>query len=355
MRDAMGSRCYACLLTKLLLLCTVALLPLAPGCASITLTRPVVKIGLVAPFEGQYRYVGYDAINAARLALREENEVGLLGVRVELVPYDDRGTEEMARTAALNLTQDDQVVAVVGHFLDHTSKAAEDVYDTAGIPMIVAETVAGSTLDPDFDALCPLLEYLEQVRQAEGEQASSPLEIQWMVDEHPKLPDCRSEYEIVTSTDLPPLPGVDVIVLAGDPIAAGEGFVALQGIGWRGAIVGGPSLSSPLFRDIAGNPEGAVFITPSRFPNAGDADFAERYRSIGPHVPEPGPFALATHDAVRAILEAIQQAELSGDSPSRDAVNQHLDFVANDVFYIYQWAEDGTTQILQPGIRLDGD
>jgi len=36
-------------------------------------TQPVVKIGLVAPFEGRYRPIGYEAIYAARLAIREIN------------------------------------------------------------------------------------------------------------------------------------------------------------------------------------------------------------------------------------------------------------------------------------------
>lgn len=353
MRGVMGSKCHARHLIKLLFMCSVALSALASGCAGVTLTRPVVKIGLVAPFEGQYRYVGYDAINAARLAIREANAAGSLGVSVELVPYDDRGIEDRARTAALNLTQDDQVVAAIGHYLDYTSIAAKSIYESAGIPMIVAGTVAGSALDPGFDALCPLLDYLERVRENGGEQAPSPLRIHWMVDERQPVPDCSDHYEIVTDVDLAQLDGVDVVLLTGEPIAAGEAFAALQDVGWVGTVAGGPSLSSPLFRQIAGNPQGVVFITPSRFPDAGDADFWTRYRSIGPHVPEPGPFALTTHTAVSAVLEAIQQTERRGETPTRNTVGQHLDQVAYDVFYIYQWAEDGTVQVLQSDIHLD--
>lgn len=51
---------------KLLLL---ALATLAAGCASVD---PVVKIGLVAPFEGRHRAIGYDAIYSARLAVRDQ-------------------------------------------------------------------------------------------------------------------------------------------------------------------------------------------------------------------------------------------------------------------------------------------
>ena len=47
----------------------VLILVLLTGCLQ---TPPhVVKIGLVAPFEGRYREIGYDVIPAARLAVRE--------------------------------------------------------------------------------------------------------------------------------------------------------------------------------------------------------------------------------------------------------------------------------------------
>ncbi len=60
-------------------------------------TQPVVKIGLVAPFEGRYRPIGYEAIYAARLAIREINaRGGINGHRIELVALDDRGEPEKA-------------------------------------------------------------------------------------------------------------------------------------------------------------------------------------------------------------------------------------------------------------------
>ncbi|MCP5097251.1 MAG: ABC transporter substrate-binding protein, partial [Chloroflexi bacterium] len=65
------------------------LLFLLIGCASVA---PVVKIGLVGPFEGQHRAVGYDVIYSARLAVREINAAGGIGGhRVALVALDDSG------------------------------------------------------------------------------------------------------------------------------------------------------------------------------------------------------------------------------------------------------------------------
>jgi ABC-type branched-subunit amino acid transport system substrate-binding protein len=105
-------------------------------------TQPVVKIGLVAPFEGRYRSIGYEAIYAARLAIREINaKGGISGHRIELVALDDRGEPERAMTAARQLVLDPQVVAVVGHLQPDSSAAAMKVYCEAGLPVIAVESV----------------------------------------------------------------------------------------------------------------------------------------------------------------------------------------------------------------------
>ncbi len=90
---------------------------------------PVAKIGLVAPFEGRLRDVGYDAVYAARLAVREINaRAGAEGLRLELVALDDSGDVDLARQSAASLVLDPAVVAVVGHWNDETTDAARQLY-----------------------------------------------------------------------------------------------------------------------------------------------------------------------------------------------------------------------------------
>jgi ABC-type branched-subunit amino acid transport system substrate-binding protein len=108
-------------------------------------TQPVVKIGLVAPFEGRYRPIGYEAIYAARLAIREVNaRGGIDGQRVELVALDDRGEPERAITAARQLVLDPQVVAVIGHLRPASSDATMKIYCASGLPVIVIESAASA-------------------------------------------------------------------------------------------------------------------------------------------------------------------------------------------------------------------
>lgn len=118
----------------------------ATGCASVP---PVVKIGLVGPFEGRFRDVGYDAIYSARLAVREENARDDLGdYRVALVALDDFGDPDTAEEVARSLVLDPAVVAVVGHWLPETTNAALSVYQEAGLPIIASGTGTFGKSDP---------------------------------------------------------------------------------------------------------------------------------------------------------------------------------------------------------------
>ncbi len=68
------------------LLLVIVVLP-AIGCMGVD---PVIKIGLVGPFVGKNRDVGYDVIYSARLAVREINKKGGIdNYRVALVALDD--------------------------------------------------------------------------------------------------------------------------------------------------------------------------------------------------------------------------------------------------------------------------
>jgi ABC-type branched-subunit amino acid transport system substrate-binding protein len=118
-------------------------------------TAPVVRIGLVAPFEGHGRAIGYDVIYSARLAVRERNAAGgIAGYRVDLVALNDSGDPELAMRAAQSLAIDPLVMGVVGHWSETTTRAALRVYVELGLSALVADgvlTEAGQ-LPPDFVA-----------------------------------------------------------------------------------------------------------------------------------------------------------------------------------------------------------
>ncbi len=138
-REIEGLRDGVKLILRLSVSLSLCLAILFTACTAST--QPVVKIGLVAPFEGRYRPIGYEAIYAARLAIREINaRGGINGHRIELVAVDDRGEPEKAISAARQLVLDPQVVAVVGHLRPDSTDAALKIYCEAGLPVIAIES-----------------------------------------------------------------------------------------------------------------------------------------------------------------------------------------------------------------------
>jgi len=118
------------------------------SCAS---TAPVVKIGLVAPFEGRDRAIGYEVIYAARLAVREVNEAGGIGgYRVALVALDDGGLDEFAEDTATSLIIDPAVVAVIGHWLPETTAVSTPLYTNADLFFLPQTTPSPNPITPEF-------------------------------------------------------------------------------------------------------------------------------------------------------------------------------------------------------------
>lgn len=119
---------------SLLLISNLLFLLFLVSCSSV---EPVVKVGLVAPFEGEHRAIGYDVIYSARLAVREINEAGGIdGHRVALVALDDGGDLAMSAETAVSLSIDPDVVAVVGNWLPENTAVAADIYAQHNLPFI---------------------------------------------------------------------------------------------------------------------------------------------------------------------------------------------------------------------------
>jgi len=250
--------------------------------ACVPVTRPVVKIGLVAPFEGRYRDVGYEVIYAVRLAVREANAAGgVAGYTIELTALDDGGDPAQAAEQARKMAADPAILGVIGHWLDSTTHDAAPVYAAEGLPLLATTTEA---LPPGTfrlwltpaeiedaargSALCPLpcdnLEDLDWLRDVRGQQPTTPV--------------------------------------LGPPLWAQSQFAALAG---------------PLA-------EGAHFAAAAPYPaDSVDPSFADRYRAISNGV-EPGPNAVLAYDAANLLLAALRASAGQGEKPTRGGLNAAL-------------------------------
>ncbi len=285
----------------------------------------VVKIGLIAPFEGGERAIGYDAIYAARLAVRELNAAGgAAGWRLELVAYDDRGDPALAAVAARNLAADPDVVAVIGHFRPESTIAGASVLRQATPPLPLVAVDAWVT---EPVALMPVPERLGMALVlAAGRGRATRIAI-WgtgrVVD---GVESAISQYRyqgsrVVTPAQAEPLPNVIVSLL---PAAETAGSLRLwRQAGWQGMLLGGSALTEAAFELLAGEvATHTLVVTPYPFPTdlPAAAEWIAAYQGVGPHVPAPGPYALPAYEAVQVVAQAIATDVDAHGRPSRAGV-----------------------------------
>lgn len=98
----------------------------------------VIKIAFIAPLTGDGAVYGVPQRNAAQVAVDEINaQGGLLGKKLELVPFDDKASPKEATTIANKICVMKGVVAVVGHPNSGTAIPASKLYNRRGIPFVV--------------------------------------------------------------------------------------------------------------------------------------------------------------------------------------------------------------------------
>ncbi len=112
---------------KLCLPCLLFILMLT-ACAPQPV-QPVKRIALLAPFEGRYREIGYDAIYPVRLALKDANS------DVVLVTADDGGTPESAAIQARRLAADPTLLAAL--VIGSTATQPDVLAAFGDVPVIV--------------------------------------------------------------------------------------------------------------------------------------------------------------------------------------------------------------------------
>lgn len=102
-----------------------------------TSTRPIVKIGLVAPFEGLNRQAGYEALAAMQEAIRDHQPLlAAAGIDVLPLALDDRGLPTQAQRAAQKIGIDPAVRAVVGPLTPQTAQTAAESIGVENSPML---------------------------------------------------------------------------------------------------------------------------------------------------------------------------------------------------------------------------
>ncbi|MGD8397694.1 MAG: ABC transporter substrate-binding protein [Anaerolineae bacterium] len=171
----------------LLLVCCMFLL------ASCCQVKRTVKLGLSAPFEGRYRDLGYEALHAVRLAVRQRNEAGGVGPGhpVELVALNDFDEPDEAVIQAGKMAVDRDVLAVLGGWSPATARAAGEAYERLGLTFVappVAWSGAGFPSPAPEADLAPDAAFVARYTRLSGGVAPGPVAL-WAYAEANRLLD----------------------------------------------------------------------------------------------------------------------------------------------------------------------
>lgn len=298
---------------KILLLILTVSMAFLPACTLLEQqsTLPIIKIGLVAPFEGLHRPLGYEVLFGVKLALQERNlGPGLHGYRVELVALNDFDDPVEAQIQAKALVTDPDVLGVVGHLSTATTLAAMPVYQQANLAMSVPWTIAAAEPSSHRKGVVTVAAS-EAETLTELSAVKRKMGIQHVLE--------------VTGSRLSNVPvQAQAVQLSGDAVAAGELILSLQQAGIDLPVLGQVEVGSPQLLQVAGKAtNGLIFVSPGPGArHAADAEtFIKKYTDLAGF--SPGPRAVLAYDATNVLLDAIASVISAGGQhpPGRSAIS----------------------------------
>jgi branched-chain amino acid transport system substrate-binding protein len=294
-------------LTIYILLAVMFLLLACPG-VGIGGAPATIKIGLVAPFEGLHRPLGYEVLFAVKLAVQERNvQGGINGYQVELVALNDFDDPAKARAQARALVADPDVLGVVGHSSAATTLAAMPIYQEAGMAMSVPWTIQEAKPDADREGVVSV--------------AANDAETAVWLDTISRERGFNNTGS-VSDLDLDSIPSdIQALELATEGVTAGEIILALDQAGVSFPLLGHADVGSLQVVQVANRAaDGLIFVSPGPDPDdiPGTDTFVEAYHALAGF--PPGPRAVLAYDATNVLLEAIELI-LSHSQPDRSEIS----------------------------------
>lgn len=287
---------------------------LLSACRAMGSAAPVVKIGLIAPFEGLGRPLGYAILPVIQEVVGEANtRPELRGYRLSLVALNDDSYGPEAAAQARLLALDPEIVAVLGPWIGSTLEAAAPVLTEGRLATVgaaPAERLAG------IANVCPTASEVAGALLVKAREANRDVVI---AGPENALAYALSEMEPGATRwssgadSAETLDASAIVIHTGDAEGAANDLVRWRASGWHGPFIGGPDMAQPWFGNLAGAyAEGAAALVCGR--PAGSADPAN---TSAMH-------QQAASEAAEAAIGAIASAIAETGRPSRSAVAQEL-------------------------------
>ena len=220
-------------------------------------TPVIVKVGVIAPFEGLGRQLGYAILPIIKGELAVANRERPLGhFRVALVALNDDHDPGEAAAQARVLARDPDVQVVIGVWSDETARSAVPILAAAGVPTLL--TVPSDGLGPTTISLCPAPDQVAaEIFRRTGNPGTGHVVVTGP-DTALRRALLKGDPGPASVSDLAPLPcaatgTADCLVIhTGDAASAAEALRRWRASNWNGAFLGGPDIARPWFTGQAG-------------------------------------------------------------------------------------------------------
>lgn len=311
-------------------------------------SRPIIKIGLSAPFGGFDESVGYSVIGAVRLAIRQCNQTGCVpGHSTELVALDDGNDVDLAVQRARELALDPAVMAVLGGFDDATALAGAAEYAQAGLAFVAVQAPADTLTEQGYTQTLRLTGRSSQAGQAAAAWALRTLGARRfaLLSEETAYPDAlvqsfaagvqgdgsivyrgavrRWQVDFADTVQGIAAAAPDLVFFGGRAAEGGVLLRQLRAAGVAATFLGGPAVDDPRLLQIGGGAQGAAYVS-LWLPVGQVGDTALREGLASNSLRPPGPGTVAAYDGAQLVLAALKSAGRGGQAPSRADVARAL-------------------------------
>jgi branched-chain amino acid transport system substrate-binding protein len=330
-------------LTRLALLLT-AMAGALPG-IGLAQGRATIKIATQSPLSTERAPDGEGIRLGAELAIEQlKGPVERMGLRVELLSFDDQGRPDVAVANARNIVADREILAVVGHLEARVAIPASEIYKEAMLAMVSPAGTDTLLTDRNLPSVSRVCGRDDVQGLVAADFAAGTLMVKSVYVLHDGTTATQDVAELFKTqaerrglrvlgfdamrgpADVDPLIAAikarppELVFFSGrsEPGAAFWRRAHEQGV--KASLLGADGLDSPAFARSAGAKAIGVYYTSAVAPPAGLPgtrpfvdDFQRRFGRA------PGPYAAEAYDATAIVLRAIETAARGG-APSRDAV-----------------------------------
>jgi branched-chain amino acid transport system substrate-binding protein len=305
------------------------------------------KIGFQGALSGDNQQLGINEINAVKLAVKQANDKGDLGFKIDVVTSDDAGTADKSPAAASALIQDNSIVGVVGPIFSGPTKAVGATYAQAGMALI-SPSATNPTLTSQgfktFHRIVPpdsvegleaadwlakkaqkvfVIDDTTEYGKGAADVVREELGKKSIQVQNQSVPQNTQDYGAVAQAVSSS--GAQAMFYGGYDAQAALLAKALQAAGYKGITMTGNGGKSSVFTQNSGaSGDGWYFscgcLDATVAPQA--KDFAAAYKSA--YNTDASTYSPEAYDATNAMIQAIKDAKAKGNvtrQSVQDAVN----------------------------------